>query len=81
MPLTARATSTCIELDQASWLALELAAPTVGGLFKITPHRHVRELVAKGQIASPAGGVDVSKQGTIYVTGPVFGPGALAKVR
>jgi hypothetical protein len=68
------------ELDQASWLALELGAPTVGGLFKINTHRHVREL-AKGKIASPAGGADVSRQGTIYVTGPVFGPGALAKVR
>jgi hypothetical protein len=69
-----------LELDQASWLALELGAPTEGGLFKISPHRHVREL-AKGKIASPAGGVDVSKRGTIYLTGPVFGEGALSKLR
>ena len=68
------------ELDKASWLALELTGPTVGGLFKINAHRHVRELVP-GQIASPAGGADVSKRGTVYVTGPVFGPGALAKIR
>jgi hypothetical protein len=69
-----------LELDKASWLALELGAPTYGGLFKIDRHRHVRELV-KDQIPSPAGGVSVSPHGTIYLTGPVFGPGALAKIK
>lgn len=68
-----------LELDKASWLALELGAPTEGGLYKIDRHRHVRELV-KHQIAAPAGGVDVSPHGRVYVTGPVFGPGALAKI-
>jgi hypothetical protein len=71
-----------LELDKASWLAFELGSPDAGtgGLFKINPHRKVREL-AKNKIASPAGGVDASWRGTVYVTGPVFGPGALAKVR
>ncbi|GGO78917.1 ScyD/ScyE family protein [Nocardioides deserti] len=72
-----------LSLSKASWLQAESGTPgaEIGGLFRITPHRghtHTRELVP-GRLTLP-GGVDVAKDGTIYLTGPVFGPGALMKL-
>lgn len=72
-----------VSLSKASWLAMELGVPgsEVGGLFKIRRHAHhtrVRELVP-GSLVMP-GGVDAVGR-SVYVTGPVFGPGALTKVR
>jgi hypothetical protein len=69
-----------LEISKQSWLALELGSPgaEVGALYKVDRHRHTKEL-AKGQVII-GGGVDVSKRGTVYVTGPVFGPGALARL-
>lgn len=69
-----------LEISQQGWLPMELGVPgaEVGGLFRIDRHRHVKELAA-GQVII-GGGVDVSKHGTVYVTGPVFGPGALARL-
>jgi hypothetical protein len=69
-----------VELVQQSWLQWEfgLVDPPIGGLFRIRPAGGVQEL-AVGQLALP-GGVDVSSDGTIYVTGPVFGPGTVARV-
>jgi sugar lactone lactonase YvrE len=69
-----------VELVQQSWLQWELGLvdPPIGGLFRIRPDHSVEELAA-GQLTLP-GGVDVSNDGTIYVTGPVFGPGAISRV-
>ena len=69
-----------VELVQQSWLQWELGLvdPPIGGLFRIRPDRSVQELAA-GQLVLP-GGVDVSSDGTIYVTGPVFGTGAVSRV-
>lgn len=72
-----------LSMSKAGWLQAESGTPgaEVGGLFRITPHRHhthVRELVP-GKLVLP-GGVDVAKDGDIYLTGPVFGPGALMKL-
>ena len=70
-----------VSLSKMSWLQWELELPgsEVGGLFRVTrKHHHLRikELV-KNQLILP-GGVDVGRD--IYLTGPVFGPGALSKI-
>ncbi|MDN5893050.1 MAG: ScyD/ScyE family protein [Nocardioides sp.] len=70
-----------VTLSKMSWLAMELGLPgaDVGGLYQIRHHGHsIKELV-KDKLSLP-GGASVSKRGDIYVTGPVFGPGTLAKV-
>ncbi|WP_230084650.1 ScyD/ScyE family protein [Nocardioides marmotae] len=69
-----------LSLSKASWLQAEAGTPgaEVGGLFRITSHRHhthTRELVP-GELNAP-GGVDVARNGDIYLTGPVLGPGSL----
>ncbi|WP_067434769.1 ScyD/ScyE family protein [Nocardioides jensenii] len=73
-----------VSLSKMSWLAMELGLPgsEVGGLFKVIKHgnhTHLRE-IAKDKLILP-GGADVARNGTIYATGPVFGPGALVKIR
>ncbi|GAA1600813.1 MULTISPECIES: ScyD/ScyE family protein [Kribbella] len=73
-----------VQLDNASWLQFELGGPTVGGLFLQYPGRHhqagyKRELV-RGQLNLP-GGTAFDRWGGLYVAGPVFGPGAVYKVR
>jgi len=71
-----------LELSKKSWFAFEMGLPGAqeGGLFLVRPrgaaHR-VRELAA-GRLTTP-GGVDVSDH--VYVAGPLFGPGALLRLR
>jgi len=72
-----------VSLSKMSWLQVELGTEgaEVGGLFRIAGHRHhahVRELVP-GRLVLP-GGVDVAPGGDVYLTGPVFGPGALMRL-
>ncbi|OFI91402.1 hypothetical protein BFX22_17995 [Vibrio cholerae] len=71
-----------LELAKKSWLAFELGLPGAqeGGLFLVRPRGtrpRVREL-APGRLVNP-GGVDVSDH--VYVVGPLFGPGALFRLR
>jgi hypothetical protein len=71
-----------LELSKKSWLDFELGVPgsTEGGLFLVRrpgTHPRVREL-ARGQLTLP-GGVDVSNH--VYLVGPLFGPGALMRLR
>ena len=69
-------------LSKKSWLATEIDVPgaEVGGLYQLSRHgHHVRE-IAKDQVILP-GATDVAFNGDIYLTGPVFGPGALSKIR
>ena len=71
-----------LELAKKSWLGFELGVPgsDVGGLFLVRRpghHPRVRELVP-GKLKTP-GGVDVSNH--VYVVGPLFGPGALMRLR
>ena len=82
-----------VTLSKMTWLAAEsdppVAGAEIGGLFLVSRHGHqasrhhrghvrITELVP-GQLTLP-GGVDVANC-AVYVTGPVFGPGALSKVR
>ena len=71
-----------VELSKASWLQLELGVPgaETGALIRMREGRGaVRQReIAPDQLTLP-GGVDGSEDG-VYVTGPVFGPGALFKL-
>ncbi|RIQ14359.1 ScyD/ScyE family protein [Jiangella rhizosphaerae] len=68
-----------VELARHSWLQWELdPSLNEGALFKVRPGGSRTELAA-GQLVLP-GGVDVGRHGDIYVTGPVFGPGALLRI-
>ena len=71
-----------VELVKQSWLQwqLGLVAPPVGGLFRIPPGGGPAKELAAGELILPAG-VAVAGSKTVYVTGPVFGPGTLAKIR
>lgn len=69
-----------LELVKASWLAWEAGLdPGVGGLFVTKDGGPGREL-ADDQLTTP-GGVDTTKDGKVFVAGPVFGPGEVARVR
>ena len=72
-----------VELSKMSWLQLELGVPgsEIGGLFQVKkrgsgPRMHE---LAKDQLPIP-GGVDATWDGDVYVTAPLFGPGALWKL-
>jgi hypothetical protein len=71
-----------LELSKMSWLAFELGLPgsEVGGLFLVRgPGRSPRVVeLLPDQLILP-GGVDVSDR--VYVVGPLFGPGALLRLR
>lgn len=73
-----------VELDKASWLKFELSGPTHGGLFLQYPGRghragYKRELV-RDQLTLPAGAA-FNRWGQLFVSGPVFGPGAVYRVK
>ncbi|MFB9313973.1 ScyD/ScyE family protein [Nocardioides plantarum] len=71
-----------LELSKQSWFATELGLPgsEIGGLYLIGKHRHGTRLheLATDRLLTP-GGVDVVGR-DVYVTGPLFGPGALLRV-
>jgi hypothetical protein len=70
-----------VELVKRSWLQWELGLvdPPVGGLFRIPPGGGAPVELVPGELVLP-GGVDVAKDGTVYVTWPIFGEGTLARV-
>jgi hypothetical protein len=70
-----------VELVKRSWLQWELGLvdPPVGGLFRIPPGGGAPVELAAGELVLP-GGVDVGKDGVVYVTWPIFGEGMLARV-
>lgn len=68
-----------LELAKDSWLAMETGGSPIGGLFRILPGGKQRVELAENQLILP-GGVAVSQDGKVYVTGPIFGEGVLARV-
>ena len=70
-----------LELSKKSWLQWELGVEDgeIGGLFKVSRHgKKIRELV-EDQLILP-GNVDIGRDDKIFVTHPVFGPGAISRV-
>lgn len=79
-----RGTLAVVQLARESWVQFEFAGKTIGSLYLQYPGKHhkagyKKELV-RGQLNLP-GGAAFSKWGDLYVAGPVFGPGAVYKVR
>jgi hypothetical protein len=73
-----------VQLARESWLKFEMGGSTIGSLYLQYPGKHhkagyKRELV-RGQLNLPAG-VAFSRTGGLYVSAPVFGPGAVYKVK
>lgn len=68
-----------VQLSELSWLQLELGVPgaEVGSLRRLDRRGDPAGELAPGRLVLP-GGVDVDDG--VYVTGPIFGPGALLKV-
>lgn len=70
-----------VELVKQSWLQWEegLVDPPIGGLFRIPPGGGAPVELVPDQLILPAG-VDVAHDGTVYVSAPVFGPGAIWRI-
>ncbi|MET9272281.1 ScyD/ScyE family protein [Kribbella sp. NPDC003557] len=73
-----------VQLARESWLKFEMGGSTIGSLYLQYPgkgHRagFKRELV-RGQLNLP-GGTAFNRWGGLYVAGPVFGPGAVYRVK
>jgi hypothetical protein len=68
-----------VGLIKRSWLQWELGLvdPPVRRLFRLPPGGGPPAELAARQLVLP-GGVNVGKDGSIYVTAPVFDPGMLA---
>jgi hypothetical protein len=76
-----KGTIAVVELAKISWLGWELGggAPVEGSLFLQSKSGAKRELAA-GKLLLPAG-TAVSRAGDVYVSSPIFGPGAIYKVK
>ncbi len=69
------------ELVKKSWLQWEFGiAEPVGAILRMSPNGDHVEEVAPGSFVLP-GGVEVGDDRKVYATGPIFGEGALARVR
>jgi hypothetical protein len=73
-----------VQLARESWLKFEMGGSTIGSLYLQYPgkgHRagYKRELV-RGQLNLP-GGTAFNRWGQLFVAGPVFGPGAVYRVK
>jgi hypothetical protein len=73
-----------VELSKMSWLALEAEPPVEGAaegaLIKIAHDTSVKREIAKGKLFIP-GGVERTRGGKVFVTTPMFGPGAVLRVK
>ncbi|QIX27910.1 ScyD/ScyE family protein [Nocardioides sp. JQ2195] len=69
-------------LSKMSWLAMELEVPgsEVGAIIELSHGGQQSREIAEDKVILP-GGTDVASNGDLYLTGPIFGPGALMKIR
>lgn len=67
------------QLARDSWLKFELGGSPIGSLIVQDRHGHRREL-ARGKLNLP-GGVAYNRWGDLFVSSPMFGPGAVYRVR
>ena len=71
-----------VEMSKAGFMMAESGEPgtEIGSLIRISHDRNVRHELAKGKLVLP-GGVEVGRGGGVFVTTPLFGPGALHRVK
>jgi hypothetical protein len=80
-----KGTLAVVELAKIGWLKWEIGggAPVLGSLYLQFPGRHHKAgyklELAKGKLYNPAG-TAISRSGRVYVTAPIFGPGAVYQV-
>jgi len=70
-----------VELAKQSWLQWEegIGGPPIGSVFRIPAGGGAAVELAPGTFILP-GGVAVGRDGAVYVTSPIFGPGAVSKI-
>jgi hypothetical protein len=75
-----------VELAKATWLAAEgpSTEPVIGSLFLQYPGKHhkagYKKELAAGKLVLPAGAA-INKYGDVFVSSPLFGPGAVYRVK
>jgi hypothetical protein len=70
-----------VELVKGGWLQWEEGvAPPIGGLYRIPRGGGTKKELAPNQLILP-GGVAIDGTKKAYVTGPIFGPGTLSRLR
>ena len=70
-----------VELVKGGWLQWEEeVVPPIGGLYRIPRGGGTKKELAPNQLILP-GGVAIDGTKKTYVTGPVFGPGTLSRLR
>ncbi|MFI7065422.1 ScyD/ScyE family protein [Kribbella sp. NPDC050124] len=78
-----KGTLAVVELAKVSWFQWELGGSPVGSLYLQFPGRWhkagPRKELAPGQLILPAG-TAISHSGKVYVSSPIFGPGAVYRV-
>jgi hypothetical protein len=78
-----KGTLAVVELAKVSWLKWEMGGSPVGSLYLQFPGKWhkagFKKELAPGKLILPAG-TAISRQGKIYVSSPIFGPGAVYQV-
>lgn len=70
-----------LELVKDGWLQWEFGlAEPIGGLYRVPAGGGEADLISSDRLTLP-GGVDVTTKGKAFVAGPVFGEGAIVRVR
>ncbi|MEV8371226.1 ScyD/ScyE family protein [Kribbella sp. NPDC056861] len=81
-----RGTIAVVEFAKATWLAAEdpTAPPPIGSLFLQYPGKHhkagVKKELAKGKLVLPSGAA-INQYGDVFVSSPLFGPGAVYRIK
>jgi len=78
-----KGTLAVVELAKVSWLKWEMGGSPVGSLYLQYPGKWnkagFKKELAPGQLILPAG-TAISRAGKVYVSSPIFGPGAVYQV-
>jgi len=62
------------------WSELHLVDPPIGAVFRIPPGGGAAVELAPGELLLPAG-LAVGRDGAVFVSNPVFGPGAVSRIQ
>ncbi|QNN53192.1 ScyD/ScyE family protein [Nocardioides mesophilus] len=72
------------ELSKMGWMSMESETPPpgseIGAVIRISHDRTIRRELGEGKVIMP-GSVAVGRAGNVFVSGPIFGPGSIFRVR